>query len=311
MNATSLHRYKAGFSAELNASSSRISVRPVGTGTGSVPRRPLLKSVAAKWRGGKLCLSPHMPRLRFNFSRHDRQRGFTLVELLAVLAVVALLISVRLPALARATDQTKRAQCAANLGQFTLAMHIFANENDDRLPNSSAGYWAWDVPFAVGTFVESTGSKWTVMYCPGTAPRFSETDNFNFYNYAPPSYRVLGYADTFPGSTTVAATNLNPTLTPVPVPVGFGISPTPLASQRVLLADATISLPGQNNPAARFTYNYDNIQGGYALTHLSPHLTARFPVGGNVGILDGHVEWRKFSDMVPRTDGFSSPVFWW
>src|SRR5215470_13284689 len=91
-----------------------------------------------------------------------RQQAFTLVELLVVVAVIALLISVRLPALARATDQTKRAQCASNLRQFALAMHIFANDNNDRLPTTSAGFWAWDVSSDVGTFVESTGSPWTV-----------------------------------------------------------------------------------------------------------------------------------------------------
>src|SRR5262245_57298278 len=120
---------------------------------------------------------------RFNFSSLPRQKGFTLVELLVVIAVVALLISVRLPAMARATDQTKRAQCASNLKQFTLAMHIFANDNNDRLPTSSVGFWAFDISSDIGTFVESTGSPWTVMYCPGTSPRFSDGDNWALYNY--------------------------------------------------------------------------------------------------------------------------------
>ena len=250
-----------------------------------------------------------MPRLRFNFSPQARQQGFTLVELLAILAVVVLLISVRLPALARATDQTKRAQCASNLRQFALAIHIFANDNNDRLPTNSVGYWAWDVSSDVGTFVESTGSPWTVMYCPGTSPRFSDSDNWAFYNYAP-GYRVLGYAHTFPGNASVASTNLNATLTPVPFPIGFGVTVTPLTSQRVLLADATISDFGQNNPALRYTYNFTSIGGGFPQRYCSPHLMGLFPAGGNLGMLDGHIEWRKFDDMKPRTDG-SSPVFWW
>jgi prepilin-type processing-associated H-X9-DG protein len=147
-----------------------------------------------------------------------------------------------------------------------------------------------------------------VMYCPGTAPRFSEADNWNLYNYG--GFRVLGYANTFPGSTTVSVTDLNPTLAPAPVQVAFNIYATPLASERVLLADATLSQAGQNNPATRYSYNYDNIQGGFSQAHLSPHLIGRFPAGGNLGMLDGHVEWRKFDDMNPRTQG-TSPVFWW
>jgi prepilin-type N-terminal cleavage/methylation domain-containing protein/prepilin-type processing-associated H-X9-DG protein len=254
----------------------------------------------------------HMLRERFNLPSHSRQRGFTLVELLVVLAVIALLISVRLPALARATDQTKRSQCASNLKQFALAMHIFANDNNDGLPTSSSAYWAWDVPGDVGTFVESTGSPWTVMYCPGTSPRFSDADNWNLYNYAVPGYRVLGYANTFSGSAAVSPADLNATLTPMPVQVSVGTYATPLASQRVLLADATMSFPGENNPAMRFSYHYIDIPGGYSLAHLSPHLVGRFPVGGNVGMLDGHVEWRKFAEMTSRTAASSnSPVFWW
>jgi prepilin-type processing-associated H-X9-DG protein len=188
-------------------------------------------------------------------------------------------------------------------------MHIFAGENDDKLPSSIVG-WAWDLQPAVGTFVESAGCKWTVMYCPGTGPRFSEADNWDLYTFTP-GYRITGYANTFSAST-LAATNLNTTLTPPSFQVGAETYITPTTSERVLLADATISGPGQGNPAARYNYNYTSIQGGFRLPHLSPHLNlnGRFPVGGNLGMLDGHVEWRKFADMTPRTTG-GSAVFWW
>src|SRR5262245_51127931 len=130
-------------------------------------------------------------------SQTKRQRdAFTLTELVVVLAIIALLVCSRLPAFAKATGQTKRAQCASNLRQFTQAMLILAQENDDRFPSTTVGYWAWDVPTALGSFVESTGSKWTIMYCPGTAPRFTDAQNWNFYNFGS-SYRVTGYANTF------------------------------------------------------------------------------------------------------------------
>jgi prepilin-type processing-associated H-X9-DG protein len=34
------------------------------------------------------------------------------------------------------------------------------------------------------------------------------------------------------------------------------------------------------------------------------------PTGGNLLMLDNHVEWRKFNSMLPRTIG-NVPVFWW
>ena len=249
-----------------------------------------------------------MPPTRFSVQPLEKQRGFTLVELLVILGVVGLLVALCLSAHGTATNQTKRAQCAGNLRQFTLALQILANESQERFP-TNFGYWAFDIAADIGTFVESTGSKWTVMYCPAASPRFSETDNWNLYNYTS-GYRVLGYANTLPGNQSVIETNVNPTLAPSPLQVGFGIYVTPLVSERVLLADTTISQPGQNNPATRYNYNFTDIYSGYPKTYGSAHLNGHFPAGGNVGMLDGHVEWRKFDDMTPRT-GVNSPVFWW
>lgn len=55
-----------------------------------------------------------------------RQRAFTLVELLVVIAVIALLASLVLPALAHAKEKGRRIKCTANLKQIVLAMHAFS-----------------------------------------------------------------------------------------------------------------------------------------------------------------------------------------
>ena len=211
-------------------------------------------------------------------------------------------------AFAGVRSKTKVAQCASNLRQFTLAMHLYGNENDGSLP-SIVGFWAWDIPRATGTFVESTGSKWTVMFCPGTSPPFTDADNWELYAFSS-SYRVIGYATTFSTSALIAS-NRNTTLTPQPIEFAPFQFFTPLASERVLLADATISQYGQSNPSLRYTYNYTFIAGGFRLPHRSPHLTGQFPAGGNLGMLDGHVEWRDFADMYPRMQQGSGPGFWW
>jgi len=103
------------------------------------------------------------------------------------------------------------------------------------------------------------------------------------------------------------------------------------AAQRVMLACATISIqtpglgPGSGTVgvpklSAKYTYDYDNITtGSYLKPHLSAHLMGRIPAGGNVGMLDGHVEWRKFADMTFRgyggvgggQDNGTCPVYWW
>ena len=83
---------------------------------------------------------------RFEASARANCRAFTFVELLVIVCLLALLVIMQWPALAKARHQTARAQCAANLRQVTTALQIYATENGDKLPAATAGYWACDMP---------------------------------------------------------------------------------------------------------------------------------------------------------------------
>src|SRR3982750_1866416 len=58
-----------------------------------------------------------------------RPRGFSLVELVVVIGIIALLISILMPALTRARDQAVRVQCMNNVRQLLIGCHMYVNEN--------------------------------------------------------------------------------------------------------------------------------------------------------------------------------------
>lgn len=152
-----------------------------------------------------------------NGTSSRRAIGFTLVELLVVIGIIALLIGLLLPALTRAQEQARRVQCLSNLRQLAFAAHAYAANNHGFYP--PAYYSASDATNAYGynwdfTLVTNltTGQRTVipgVIWQGQTDPRIQQcpsfdgksntlADPYTGYNYNT-SYIGHGDQDLLPG----------------------------------------------------------------------------------------------------------------
>jgi prepilin-type processing-associated H-X9-DG protein/prepilin-type N-terminal cleavage/methylation domain-containing protein len=237
-------------------------------------------------------------------SNRSRSTGFTLVELLVVIGIIALLISILLPALSKARDAASSAKCLANLHQINLAFAMYANDNRGYLPPVSDG----TIQVYINGVATTVNSRWYggsigsvttgIFYGPaspldrywgvaniGGCPAFTEQEAF-----LRPGYGTCDYAYNAMIGHQFAGFAGNPSLS-YNVLVGEKIAAIRNSANKAIVWDSARVAPG-NTTYDRTPWGYPTV-GNYNPTQTAPvpdpSFHGRHSGGkGNVAWCDGH-----------------------
>jgi prepilin-type N-terminal cleavage/methylation domain-containing protein/prepilin-type processing-associated H-X9-DG protein len=255
----------------------------------------------------------------------DRAKeGFTLIELLVVIAVIAILMAILMPALQRVRTQARQKVCASQLRQHVLGFTMWADQNNGVLPlPSHQGNWLWDLDIQTVNFMLSSGMVKKMFYCPNNATMTKHIDHFWTYSAQWDGQKLSGSATSFIVSGYCYILDdqkgeraRNKPIRNVKNKTGpkkwLRTSSDKNAANLELCIDSTL---GQPDSSKKYGYNFGTITvgGTWAAERIfdtSNHVkTDEEPYGGNIGMLDGHVEWRPFDDMEERYN--TNPCFFW
>lgn len=201
-----------------------------------------------------------------------RSFGFTLIEVLIVVAVISILAMILLPVFAQARARARTASCASNMRQIHTALLLYVADNDGFYPR--AGYLGHQVDCSWVDFVYPYTKSVDVWKCPSAPrgdyqPTCAETemrDGVPYFHSG--SYFLNGSEDNRGTNATNHESNFQ------------------RPSETLLLAEA---LTG--NPVGGVTALATDMD----LEHSG--LEARHYEGTNICFVDGHIKWLRYEKL--------------
>jgi prepilin-type N-terminal cleavage/methylation domain-containing protein/prepilin-type processing-associated H-X9-DG protein len=212
--------------------------------------------------------------------QHAVAKGFTLIELMVVIGIIAILAALLMPALTRAKAKANQTSCLNNLRQLTLAATMYAGDHNDELPPRRTPTNAW--PHKLKPYFVN----WKIIACPrdsfGVIGLLADDYNPNR------SYLINGFNDFF--GTTLDAKDYR-TFLQWRWAHGMKLSAIPKPSETVLFGEKRTGSP----------HVHMDVDQGNRGNDFDEIEHARHGTGSNFAFADGSVRFlKRYTELYPE-----------